>query len=250
MMIENTLKALSTSTNDLVVGNYMVLFGGRDLSGEYFTKSTRFDSNFTNVGMLYVDFEHGLDPDDIGLGGSDVMGVVDWKSAKVDERGIFVERVLNRRAAYMDIVEELIKAGIVGTSSQCAPGKKSKKLDGEITAWPLMRDSLTVTPMEPRMVTENVLASAKSLAAAFPHNKSLADLAGVPHVEVTNGLQSIETIKSLRDAERFLRDSGISRSEAVAFMSRVKSLGQSDSEGGEMQQIAEWIKQSHKHLPV
>jgi hypothetical protein len=250
MTSENTLKALSTSTNDLIVGNYMVLFGGRDLSGEFFTKSTKFESNFTNVGMLYVDFEHGLDPDDVGMDGSEVLGVVDWKSAKVDEKGIFVERVLNRRASYMDILGEMIKAGVIGTSSQCAPGKSLKKPNGEITEWPLMRDSLTVTPMEPRMVTENLLAAAKSLAGIFPHNKSLADMAGVPVVEPDDGLKAIETIKSLRDAERFLRDSGISRTEAVAFMSRVKSLGQSDSEGGEMLQIAEWLRKSHTHLPV
>lgn len=250
MKSDNPLKALSTSTNDLIVGNYMVLFGGRDISGEYFTKSTQFESNFTDLGVLYVDFEHGLDPDKVGLGSSDVLGVVDWKSAKVDDKGIFVERVLNRRASYMDILGELIKAGVIGNSSQCAPGRKTKNLDGEITVWPLMRDSLTVTPMEPRMVTENVLAAAKSLVEIFPHNKSLAEIAGVPVIDLDSGLKAIETIESLRDAERFLRDSGISRTEAVAFMSRVKSLGQSDSEGGEMQRIAEWIKRSHKHLPA
>ena len=129
-MTSNTLKALSTAGNDLIVGNYMVLFGGRDLSGEYFTKSTKFDSAFTDVGTLYVDFEHGLDPDNLGIGGSDILGVVDWKSAKVDEKGIFVERVLNRRASYMEYLGELIKAGVIGTSSQCAPGQKSKNLDG------------------------------------------------------------------------------------------------------------------------
>jgi HK97 family phage prohead protease len=57
-----------------------------------------------------------------------------------------------------------------------------------------------------------------------------------------SSVKGIETIENLRDAERFLRDSGMSRAEAVAFIGRVKSLGQSDSDGDEMQQIIEALK--------
>jgi len=95
----------------------MVLFGGKDLAGEFFTKSTNFTSNYTDLGVMYVDFEHGLDPDGMGNNPSNVLGIVDWKSAKVDDTGIYVERILNRRAGYMKFVEEMIAAGIVGTSS-------------------------------------------------------------------------------------------------------------------------------------
>jgi uncharacterized protein len=59
---------------------------------------------------------------------------------------------------------------------------------------------------------------------------------------VSSVKSAIEEIKNLRDAEHFLRDSGMSRAESVAFLSRVKSLGQSDSDGGEMQQIVEALK--------
>jgi HK97 family phage prohead protease len=57
-----------------------------------------------------------------------------------------------------------------------------------------------------------------------------------------SGVKSIEEIMSLREAERRLRDSGFSRTEAVAFLSRVKSLGQSDSEGDELAMIAQALK--------
>ena len=57
-----------------------------------------------------------------------------------------------------------------------------------------------------------------------------------------SAVKGIETIESLRDAERHLRDSGMSRAEAVAFIARVKSLGQSDSDEGGMQQIVEALK--------
>lgn len=56
------------------------------------------------------------------------------------------------------------------------------------------------------------------------------------------GVKSIEQLESLRDAEQYLRESGMSRTQAQAFIARVKSLGQSDSDGGDMQQIVEALK--------
>jgi HK97 family phage prohead protease len=64
------------------------------------------------------------------------------------------------------------------------------------------------------------------------------------------GVKSIEEFQNLRDAERFLRDSGMSRAEAVAFVARVKSLGQSDSDGDGMQQIAEALRRRGAVLPA
>lgn len=50
------------------------------------------------------------------------------------------------------------------------------------------------------------------------------------------GVKSAGAIESLRDAERHLRDAGgFSRAEATAFVSRVKSLIQSESEAGHPQ---------------
>ena len=42
-------------------------------------------------------------------------------------------------------------------------------------------------------------------------------------------VQSVKSIESIKQCEELLRDSGFSRAEAVAFISRVKSLKQSDS---------------------
>lgn len=47
-----------------------------------------------------------------------------------------------------------------------------------------------------------------------------------------SAVKSIEQISTLADAESFLRDSGgLSKSEAVALVSRIKSIGRSDSGG-------------------
>ena len=56
------------------------------------------------------------------------------------------------------------------------------------------------------------------------------------------GVKSIEAIEDLKSAEKYLRDSGFSRREAVAFIARVKGYSQSDSDEGDMQQIAEALK--------
>jgi len=55
------------------------------------------------------------------------------------------------------------------------------------------------------------------------------------------GVKGIEVIEDLKSAEQFLRDAGLSRREATAFISRVKSLSQSDS-GEDMQAVIQAIK--------
>ncbi len=181
--VKNALKAVSSNADELRVGNYIVLFGGRDLTafrfmgnkvprytnpdgtaGEYFSKSVELESDYTELGKIPVNWEHGQDPDGAGVGEDDILGYVDWKTARVDDKGVFVERVLNRRKNYVQWVEELITAGLVGTSSEAVQKGVQIKNNGEIVKWPLKKDTLTVTPMEPRMlVGGNVLNAYKAL---------------------------------------------------------------------------------------
>lgn len=240
--MSNNLKALDQTSDEIRLGNYIVLFGGKDLTGEHFTSKTHFDSAYTDLGVLYQDFEHGRDHERMGNSTDNVVGVVDWRTAKADEKGIFVERVLSRRAKYVRLLEELIDAGVVGTSSFAVGGSVRKKSTGEIIEWPLMRDSLTVTPMEPRMISSNVLTAAKSLAGIFPASKSLALFAGLPTDNFEDGLKAIEEIEDLKGAEKFLRDSGVSKRGALAFIAKVKGLSRSDSGEGEMKAVIEALK--------
>jgi HK97 family phage major capsid protein len=186
----NALKTISKTDDELRIANYMSLFGGRDLTsfsgrgiqpnpdgslGEYFSPQTDFESDYTKTGMLYVDFEHSLDPDGLGIGQDDILGYVDWKTARKDERGLFVERVLNRRQKYVQFLEELIDAGLIGNSTEAVQGKAKRTERGEIVAWPLKRDTLTVNPMEPRMLSDNQLRAVKALAEVMPEIKSLVN---------------------------------------------------------------------------
>lgn len=173
---KNALKAVSETEDELRVKNYIVLFGGRDLEGiasprknpdgsmgEYFDQAVDLESTYTKTGRIYVDWEHGQDPDGIGNDADEVLGYVDWSTAKRDEKGIEAERVLNRRAKYMQWLETLIKEGLVGNSTEAIAGKTKKNADGGIVRWPLRRDTFTVTPMEPRMLTQNAVQAYKAL---------------------------------------------------------------------------------------
>lgn len=240
----NNLKMHSVSDDQIICSNYIILFGGEDISGEFFTKDTEIKSAYTDLGILYVDFEHGYDVVDTGNDPDNVLGYVDWKSSKIDDKGIFVKRVLNRQSKYVQYISDLIDAGVVGTSSQAVSGKTVKKSSGEIIEWPLMRDSITFTPMEPRMLGENALSAAKSLVELVPYCKSLRSLVGLKTIE---SAKNIELITDLKSAEKYLRDSGLSRTEAVSFMARVKSLKQSDS-AEDMRQLIEALRNRDKIL--
>ena len=181
----NALKAVKKTDDQLVVENYIVLFGGRDLEGavndnrnpdgsvgEFFTKSTDLRSAYTNTGRLYVDWEHGFaDGDEPNA--DEPLGFVDWTTAKADDTGVRVQRILDRRAAFVRMIEPLIDEGMIGTSSEAVPQKVRKADTGEILRWPLRRDTLTVTPMEPRMLSENAMRAVKALADKVPTLKSL-----------------------------------------------------------------------------
>jgi len=187
--VTNALKAVSATADELRVANYIVLFGGRDLEGiqvggteivwrnpdgsrgEYFTKSTDLESPYTATGRLYLDYEHGKGKRIDGPGApgrDDVLGYVDWSTKRVDDRGVWVERAINRHNAYAKWIETLINAGIVGTSSEAVEEGVEKATDGAIVKWPLERDTLTITPMEWRNKSENIIRAFKALGIELP----------------------------------------------------------------------------------
>lgn len=173
---QNSLKTIQKTADEITVANYMVLFGGRDLEGiastrvnrngtlgEFFTKNTNFDSDYTLTGQLLIDWEHRTTPDPGGPDAEDVFGYVDWKSAVIDEAGLFVNRVLNRRNKYVQMLEALLDAGMIGSSSEPVQKGVIKGEDGEIKEWPMKRDSFSVWPMDPRMLSVNHLELVKAL---------------------------------------------------------------------------------------
>lgn len=192
----NNLKAISKTEDEFRVANYLCLFGGEDLVGETFTPETEFESSYTKTGQLLVDWEHGFDPEGDGPKRDDILGVVDWKTAKKDKVGLWAERVLARRGEYVEFLETLIEADLIGTSSEAVGSKVVKAKDGTIEIWPLKRDTLTVTPMEPRMMSENTMQAIKALSGLMPNLKALLPEDGVA---VSEGADEADTDKSILD---------------------------------------------------
>ena len=63
------------------------------------------------------------------------------------------------------------------------------------------------------------------------------------------GGKSIEMLESLRDAEIHLRDAcGMSRTEARAFIARIKSLGQRDADGDALKALTDAINRRGQAL--
>jgi len=63
------------------------------------------------------------------------------------------------------------------------------------------------------------------------------------------GVKSIELLESLRDAEIHLRDAcGMSRTEARAFIARVKCLGQRDADGDALKALTDAINRRGQAL--
>lgn len=137
------------------IGGYLVLFGDEntpDLTGDYFTKETDFDSPVLKNGTLEVKstvyYSHGLD----GMLGHKKLGE---KKAelKADNVGIWLETQLNIRDKYEKAIFKMAKAGKLGLSSGTATHlvQREEKKDGvfHVKHWPLGLDaSITPKPAE------------------------------------------------------------------------------------------------------
>lgn len=183
---DNYLKSAQDSTeNHWVLGNHILLFGDenqKDLEGvlthrknkdgtkgEFFTKSVKWKSGYTDAGFLYVDFEHGLDGKTFMPQRDDILGWVDMKSAVTTEEGLFARRVLNLQNKYVSWLKKMVDGGLItlGTSSEPVQNGVRKAANGEITHWPLYRDTITVKPLEPRNVISNSLGDMPNDVADF-----------------------------------------------------------------------------------
>jgi hypothetical protein len=191
-IMDNSLKAISKSDDEIVVANYIVMFGGRDLTGsnmpgfkthganldgtrgEYFTPETNIKSAYTQIGVFPVDWEHGQ-MESQGEPGREAIGYVDWKTAVKDDVGWFVHRVLNRRNMYVAALDEagLIDNGLIGTSSEADPTRAMVGRNGEIVSWPITKDTLTVTPFDPRMMGENAVKKIEKFKSLYPELAAL-----------------------------------------------------------------------------
>ena len=188
----NHLKTVGRTDDEIILANYMILWDGRDLEGtvnkrrnrdgskgEYFTKGTVLESDYTQIDAVIVDWEHGQEPEGKGISPSadEPLGRVLWKSVQKDNLGLWAKRALNRRNQYVQLMDNLgwfDPDGPVrlGNSTEAIPESVEKADNGEILTWRLRRDTLSFSPMEPRMLVQNELVALKALTDQFPELKS------------------------------------------------------------------------------
>jgi HK97 family phage major capsid protein len=149
------LKALGDANNDpnhVRVGAYAVRFSGpdeKDLTGEYFTKTTNFGKHDGNGADIL--FNHGEPIGDKSI--FKKIADIAFESAKAvkDDIGIFVETVLDLADEYQKAIFDLIQAGKLAWSTGSASHVVKKAEDGQILRWPIVEVSFTPVPAEPRL---------------------------------------------------------------------------------------------------
>lgn len=146
---------------DYTIKGTAIVFGGRDLVGDYFTPATDLGETRPFVGMpVYYDHALGNEPNQIGT-------VKQWETT---EGGIDVEIELSKRYRYVEQVMELVKKGAIGLSTG-AVGNTVIREKGQLKRWIVGELSLTTTPAEPRTV-----ASTKTADADAQHGSAVGNI--------------------------------------------------------------------------
>jgi len=130
----------SQTDTEAIVAGYGVVFGGKDLEGETFTKETELELGYVPIKSIFYD--HTLDAKANGSLGKTL-------SEEIDDVGVWVEAQIDRSKDYANAVLELVGQGIIGFSSGTASHLARRK-NGKILRWPVVEYSLTPTPAEPR----------------------------------------------------------------------------------------------------
>lgn len=158
----------STDEGDLY-GGYGVVFGGVDFYGTTFTPDTDFMLDLVPRKLVMV--EHGMasyverDGAEYRLEGlPEPAGSV--VSVSPDDYGLYMELMVERGNQYQELVSELVATGKAGLSSSTAGALVIIDDDGRhIRRWPIIEESITMTPAEPRTVAVERL---RALAADVP----------------------------------------------------------------------------------
>lgn len=150
------LKVLETKGDLVTIGGQAVLYDEpgttrKDLTGEYFTKSTFL--GHTKGDMAMATFHHGFPvkgDSEFAVGLSEHLFSHAWRTEDTDE-ALVASLVTDMRNKYERFTAEKVMAGEVSLSSGATGHVVRKKDDGQITVWPIGEIAVTPTPAEPRL---------------------------------------------------------------------------------------------------
>jgi HK97 family phage major capsid protein len=153
--MNNAIEIKADTDAYTVYGGYGVVFGGRDLDGDTFTKDTDFQIDLVPSKPLFVD--HTMDTELQTRDGSTVkLKGIDEPVGKVttvtpDDFGLYIEFMVEKANRYWAIVDAMYNTGKMGLSSG-AVAHLVRRAGGVIKRWPVVEWSATVSPAEPRTV--------------------------------------------------------------------------------------------------
>jgi HK97 family phage major capsid protein len=150
----HALKILSEDDITAIIGGYGVVFGGADLEGEGFEPDTDFMLDLVPVKPVFIDHSEGTvitaDGKTFKLSGiTEAVGhVID---VTPDDIGLYMQLQFKKAERYWSVVEQMVKTGKAGLSSGTV-GHLTRRNGKTITRWPIVEESITLTPAEPRTV--------------------------------------------------------------------------------------------------
>jgi len=170
------------------VGDYTlqgrgIVYGGQDLTGDRFTKTTDLGDTRSFVGTP-VYYDHGL---------SSIRGQIGTVKAWTPVGdGIDVQIELDKRLDYIDEVMALVKSGALGLSTG-ALSHLVVRQNGELKRWVVGEISLTPTPAEPRTLTE-VKATQDGTVRTATATLSPSDTTSTNNTKGTYNVENINQI--------------------------------------------------------
>src|SRR3990172_8544046 len=180
----------SQTDTEAIVAGYGVVFGGKDLEGETFTKETELELGYVPTKSIFYD--HTLDAKANGSLGKTL-------SEDIDDVGVWVEAQIDRSKDYANAVLELVGQGIIGFSSGTASHLARRK-NGKILRWPVVEYSLTPTPAEPRTLgVSQIKALFDAAGLQMPEAFNEADEANA--AEKSGGKTQMKEVKAMDEKE-------------------------------------------------
>lgn len=243
------LKILSEDDDHAIIGGYGVVFGGSDLDGETFTADTDYMLDLAPVKSVYIDHSESTwvmaDGKRIKLTGiDDPVGKV--IEVTPDDVGLYMRLQVEKANRYWSVVESMLATGKAGLSSGTI-GHLARRDGKTITRWPIVEESITLTPAEPRTVgsvrrLKHVVEANPEIGALIPEAaKAVAaddaiEEPAAATIEITdmeNEKMSGENETDPRDAEiKALSDRVNQMIELIEKTPALKSAGYTTDDGG------------------
>lgn len=173
------------AVGDYVLRGRGIVYGGKDLTGDMFTKDTDLGTTRSPIGMP-VFYDHAM---------SSIRGQIGTvKAWTPTDDGIDVEIELDKRLSYIDDVMKLVRMGALGLSTGSMSHLVVRK-GGELKRWTVGEISLTPTPAEPRTLTEvkatqdDAVRNATATLSPSDNTQSTASTKGTTHMSLKDEIK-------------------------------------------------------------